>query len=247
MPKLVERLKDPETRKEIRRAILETVPKWPPWEPGGWPHNFVEAASWDNVSGWESVEIISIPSGKKRNWLGRSLAELGKMLNKDPFDVAADLIIEEGGGVMMMLFGVSGDRKSDEGIQYLLKHPLASVNSDAILTGAGKPHPAAYGTFPRVIGHYGRDLGLFTMEEAVRKSTSAQASRIGITNRGLIKPGMYADITVFDPKRIIDKATYENPEQYSEGIEYVLINGQLVFEKGKYYKKLRAGKVLRRT
>jgi len=241
MPKLIERLKNPETRKKIRRDIVETVPKWPPWEPGGWPHNFVEAA------GWENVAIISIPSGKKQEYLGKSLAELGEELNKDPFDVAADLIIEEGGGVMMMLFGVSGDRKTDEGIQYLLKHPLASINSDAILTGTGKPHPAAYGTFPRVIGYYARKLGLFTMEDAVRKATSAQAARIGIVDRGLIKPGMYADITIFDPNRITDKATYENPIQYSEGIEYVFVNGEMVFEKGEYHRELKSGKVIRRT
>jgi N-acyl-D-amino-acid deacylase len=237
MPKLVERLKDPETRAKIKKDVTELIPIWPPWEPGRWPHNLVEAG------GWENIGILSIPSGRKRDWIGKTLVEIGKKLKKDPFDVAADLIVEEGGGVMAFYLGVTGDR----GLKFLLSHPLASGNSDAILTGTGVPHAAAYGTYPRIIGYYGRELGLYSLEEAVRKVTSSPARRLGLERRGILEAGMYADITVFDPKRIIDKASMKKPAQYPEGIEYVIINGQLVFEKGKYYKKLRAGKVLRRT
>jgi N-acyl-D-amino-acid deacylase len=111
--------------------------------------------------------------------------------------------------------------------------------------GKGIPHPAAYGSFPRVVGRYGRDMRLFTIEEAVRKMTSLPSQRMGLKERGLLLKGYFADIVAFKGETIIDNATYDNPFQFPTGIEYVLVNGKLVVERGKHNTKVLAGKVLR--
>ena len=98
----------------------------------------------------------------------------------------------------------------------------------------GKPHPRAYGTYPRVLGRYVREKMVLTLEDAIRKMTSLPAQRMGIQNRGLLKEGMFADIVVFNPETVIDKATYVEPHQFPDGIEYVMVNGQMVVEKGKH-------------
>ena len=110
----------------------------------------------------------------------------------------------------------------------------------------GKPHPRGYGTFPRILGRYVRELGVLRLEEAVRKMTSMPAQRFGILDRGLVRPGMRADITVFDPDTVIDKATYQDPHQFPEGIEYVVVNGRVTVDDGKYTGAL-AGKTLRKS
>jgi N-acyl-D-amino-acid deacylase len=241
VPKLIERLSDKETRAKIRHDVEHKIPEWPPWKPGGWAHNLVEA------TGWENISLLYLGSQKNRELLGKSLAEVGRMRGKDPFDAAADLVIEEKGDVMALYAGVSGDPTDEEHLKLLLRHPLASMCSDAILVGKGIPHPAAYGTFPRVIGRYGRDLKLFTIEEAVRKMTSLPSQRMSLKERGLLLKGYFADIVAFKPETIIDNATYDNPFQFPTGIEYVLINGKLVVERGKHNTKVLAGKVLRRN
>lgn len=239
-PKLVERLGDRETRSKIRLDVENKIPEWPPWKPGGWPHNLVEATGYDNI------RLLYVGSEKNRKLLGKSLTEIGKMQNKHPFDVAADLVVEEKGDVMALYIGVTGDLKEEENLKLLLKHPLASIGPDAILLGKGIPHPAAYGSFPRVIGRYGRQMGLFSIEEAVRKMTSLPARRMGLKQRGLLWEGFYADIVVFNPETIIDNATYENPFQSPTGVEYVLINGKMVVDRAKHGTKVVAGRVLRR-
>ena len=119
-------------------------------------------------------------------------------------------------------------RQSDEG-------PLAR----------GNPHPRYYGTFPRVLGRYVREDKVISMEEAIRKMTSANAAKIGVFDRGLLRPGQWADVTVFDPARVIDHATFEKPHQYATGVEYVLVNGKLVLERGKHT-GARPGRIIRR-
>jgi N-acyl-D-aspartate/D-glutamate deacylase len=125
-----------------------------------------------------------------------------------------------------------------------MKHPYAAAETDAIL---GKPlqHPAAWGMTARVIGRYARDMKIFTIEEAVRKLTSLPAHRVNVQDRGIIREGTYADICVFNPETIIDTATYLDPLKPPIGIEYVLVNGKVVLEKGDYHKDVLAGKVLR--
>jgi N-acyl-D-aspartate/D-glutamate deacylase len=125
-------------------------------------------------------------------------------------------------------------------MRYALKQPFVSIGSDgtAVATegplARGNPHPRYYGTFPRVLGRYVREAKLITMEEAIRKMTSANASKIRIYDRGLLRPGMAADVTVFNPATIIDKATFEQPHQYAEGVEYVIVNGTLVLDRGRH-------------
>lgn len=236
---LLERLASARTRPEIKRDIDEVVPGWPPWLPGAWPHNLVGATGWDNI--W----IIWVESNQNKHLEGKSLAQIGRELNKSPFDAAADIIVEEKGQAMGLYFGVSGDLETEEGLRCLLAHPAASINTDAILTGRGIPHPAAYGAFPRVLGHYARDLGLMRMEEAVRKMTSLAAQRFRLKWRGLIREDYAADITVFDEATVADRATYLDPRQDPIGIDAVIINGQVVLERGVLDLSAFAGRVLR--
>jgi len=154
-------------------------------------------------------------------------------------------MIEEEGLISQLIFGCSGDRKNDECLQMLIEDPWGSISTDAIDVEKGVAHPAAYGTYPRILGRNVREKGLLTLEEAIRKMTSLPASRVGLKDRGRIEKGMKADIVLFNPLTVKDKATYENPRQLSEGIEYVLINGHIVVEEGKYQGGF-AGKVLKR-
>ncbi|MCB0633121.1 MAG: D-aminoacylase [Saprospiraceae bacterium] len=136
----------------------------------------------------------------------------------------------------------------DEGdVKRIMQYPFSMVASDGRLStpGQGHPHPRAYGTFPRVLGHYAREEGVITMEEAVRKMTSLPAQRLGLTDRGLIKEGNYADITIFNPETVKDEATFEDPHRYPRGIEYVIINGKLAVDGGVFQNVLE-GRVLRR-
>jgi N-acyl-D-amino-acid deacylase len=173
------------------------------------------------------------------------MQEIGEIQNKTPFDAVADLLIDEKGAALALYIGVSGDLENDEGLKKFLGHPTGAINTDAILTGRGMPHPAAYGAFPRVLGQYVREQKLIRLEEAVRKMTSLSMRRFNIHDRGLIKLEMWADITIFDANTIRDNADYLSPDTPPSGIEYVLINGEVVVEKGKLNKKVQAGKVLR--
>jgi len=237
--KLIERLKNNELKNRINIDMEETVPGWPPWLPGAWPHNLVRA------TGWKNIVIISVGSRANKHLEGRNLIEIGEEKKKAPFDVAVDLIIEEQGQVMALYFGVSGDMKGDEWLRKIIAHPRASICTDAIITGRGLPHPATYGTFPKVLGYFSRDLKLFTIEEAVRKMTSANLQRFGIRDRGLIREGCFADITIFDETTVNEKGTYLDPAHFPEGIKHVIINGTPVLQNGRYNGRL-CGHVLRK-
>jgi len=125
-------------------------------------------------------------------------------------------------------------------MRYALRQPFVSIGSDGLALAtdgplsAGHPHPRSYGTFPRVLGRYVREEHVLTLEEAIRKMTSANAAKIGILDRGILRPGMMADVTVFDAVTIIDNATYENPHQYASGVEYVIVNGKVVLDHGQH-------------
>jgi N-acyl-D-amino-acid deacylase len=236
---LRKRLQDPQTRRMIEEDIEEVVPGWPSWREGSWPHNLVGA------TGWENIYIGFIPSQRNKRFEGLNLTELGELLGKSPFDAISDLLIEEEGAISQLIFGVSGDRDNDAPLRELIVHRLGGFATDAVDIGKGRPHPAAYGTYPRILGKYVREEGLLPLEDAVRKMTSFPAARLGIKERGLIREGFFADLVIFDEERVMDKATYEEPRQFPEGIEYVMINGQVVLNRGELH-PVKAGHVLRR-
>ena len=136
----------------------------------------------------------------------------------------------------------------EKDVENIMKHPLTIIASDGrlVVPGDGHPHPRWYGTFPRVLGHFVREKKTLSLEEAVYKMSLLPAQTIGIKNRGLIKKDMYADITIFDKNTIIDKATFESPHQYSEGIYYVLVNGAVAIDNGEF-KNIKAGVVLKKN
>jgi N-acyl-D-amino-acid deacylase len=239
VPKLLERLADPETRKRIKRDIEQVIPTWPTWRPGGWPHNLVEATGWDNV--W----VMWVESEANKSFEGKSLERLAEETGKDPFDVAADLILAEKGHVTALYLGVSGDLHEDWALRQILQHPNASIETDAFSLGRGKPHPALYGSFPKVLGQYVREDKLMGLEDAVRKMTSLSAGRFQLTDRGLLHEGNWADITVFDPDSVWDHTTYLEPDLKPSGIDYVLINGTVIVDDGSVDTQTLAGKVVR--
>jgi N-acyl-D-amino-acid deacylase len=163
--------------------------------------------------GWEMIRVGE-----------RSLVEAAASAGQSPFDYYCDLLLHTKLGVSCLAF-----IGNEENVQAILKHPAHMVGSDGILVGE-HPHPRGWGSHVRFLAHYTRDLGLLTWEEAIRKMTSASARRIGCLDRGILRPGLAADIVVFDPDRIQDTATYENPRQHPEGIYYVLVNGELVVD-----------------
>jgi N-acyl-D-amino-acid deacylase len=132
---------------------------------------------------------------------------------------------------------------SEPDVRTLIAHPLVMIGSDAGIT-RGRPHPRVWGTYPRVLGHYARELGLFSLPEAVRKMTSYPAQKFGLFDRGLVRPGMWADLVVFDPATVRDAATVEDPEHPPIGMPHVLVNGTFAVRDG-MYTGARAGKVLR--
>jgi len=173
---------------------------------------------------------------------GKSIAKIAEELGKDPYELIFEIIKREGYSAMIIL-----NCMSEEDVQYALKHPLSMVSTDGyVVSKEGKPHPRFYGTYPRVISEYVKNKRLLSLEEAIRKMTSLPAWKLGIWDRGLIRPGMKADLTVFDYRRIKDTATYEDPHKYPKGINYVIINGELAVEEGKLT-KAKAGRVLRRS
>jgi N-acyl-D-amino-acid deacylase len=236
---LIHRLQDPKIRSQIEEDVEEMVPGWPTWRDGSWPHNLVEA------TGWGNIYIGYIPSEKNKQFEGLNLDELGESLGKSPFDAISDLLIEENLGISQLIFGVSGDKETDAPLRKLIVHELGGFSTDAIDIGTGIPHPASYGTYPRILGKYVREEKLLSLEGAIRKMTSFPANRMNLKSRGLIKEGFFADLVIFDEATIIDKATYKNPRQAPEGIEYVLVNGQILLQRGQL-ETTNAGMVLRR-
>ena len=163
----------------------------------------------------------------------------------DPIDVLLDLLGEENGSVPTVFF-----HHSEADMQFALKQPFVSIGSDGLAMspdgprGKTIPHPRSYGTFPRVLGRYVRELHTLTLEDAIRKMTSANAEKISIRDRGLLAVGLAADITVFDANAIADRATFVQPHQYATGVSYVLVNGQIVLDAGVHTGAL-PGRVLR--
>jgi len=192
MTALLYRLRNPALRERICAEILKSLP--------GWDNLFGEA-------GWDQIFITNNPAHPEFN--GRSIVEIGRLWRRSPCEVVLDLVLDSEGAVGMVL-----SMMSEDDVRMVMRHPLMQVGSDGWVMGAygrgahARPHPRSYGTFPRILGHYARDEGLFTLEEAVARMTGRPARRLGFKRRGLIGPGMMADLVVFDPVRIHDTATF---------------------------------------
>jgi N-acyl-D-amino-acid deacylase len=227
--KALERLRDPALRAKIRDQFVKP------------PSPDPEGPSWENVAnnvGWENIIISAVESKKKQGWLGRSVADIAEREGKDPEEIALDILLAENARVGMILFSMD-----EEKMVLGLRHPLGTICTDGLL--GGRPHPRVYGTFPRVLGKYVRERKDLILEEAVRKMTFLPARRLGLKDRGVLAEGKAADIVVFNPATVADRATYENPREYPVGIQGVIVNGILSVEGGQPTGKL-GGKVLKR-
>jgi N-acyl-D-aspartate/D-glutamate deacylase len=179
--------------------------------------------------------LVTLRNPKYKQFEGKRMSEVIKAVGKPPLDVLFELLTENDGSVPTVYF-----HHAEEDMRYALKQPFVSIGSDGTAVknegplAAGHPHPRYYGTFPRVLGRYVREEKLISLEEAVRKMTSANAAKIRIYDRGLLRPGQWADLTVFNPDTIIDNATFEKPHQYATGVEYVIVNGKIVLEHGRH-------------
>lgn len=221
--KLVERLKDPATRERLKKEIKTGSPGW--W-------NIVEASG-----GWDNIVLASAQNKDNTRFEGKSLTQIAKEWNKEPADAAFDLVLQGTEGRVSAIYFMM----SEDDIKTALKFPWTSLGSDGGTSptpstgdGTGIGHPRSYGNFPRLIAKYVRDEKVLTLPEAVRKLTSWAATRMRLDSRGMIKEGLWADVVIFDYDKIQDRATYEKPLLYPAGIEYVLVNGQVVVEKGKH-------------
>ncbi len=184
------------------------------------------------------IRVSAVGSEKNKYLEGKNLFEIAEATDKPMVDAVCELLIEEDLNVSMILFIAD-----EQDVQTILRHPLQTTCTDGLL--GGKPHPRLYGAFPRVLGHYCRKLGILDLSEAIRKMTSAPANRLGLRDRGVLRPSMKADIVVFEPDRIVDTSTYDEPRRYPEGIRHVFINGTHVVSDGRLL-DARPGKVLRR-
>ena len=222
--KAVARLADPQLRRQMRRDMEEGIPGW---------DNFVDFAGFDNIY------VTSVKTEKNADAVGLSITQLAEKRGKDVFETAFDLLMEEENAVGMVDFYGKEDH-----VKLFMSRPEMNVCTDGLLC-PGKPHPRLYGSFTRVLGKYAREEGAMTMEEAVRKMTSKPASVLSLRDRGQVKEGFRADLTVFDWNKIIDKGTFTDPIQFPEGIVYVIINGKPAVERGVHTGVLN-GQVIRR-
>ncbi len=213
---LLARINDPEQRRTIREQMLKDM-----------TDGYLAASG-----GWATVVVSSVKNEKNYFCEGLNVEQIAERWGKHPVDACLDLLSEEGGGVGMMHFVIGEDD-----VKTVMRHPAIVIGSDATARSSdgsdhGKPHPRAYGTFPRVLGKYVREEKIMSLEEGVAKMTGRTARRLGLTKRGLIQEGFYADIVVFNPDEIADMATFTDSRQHARGIDYVIVNGRIALEKG---------------
>ena len=217
---LIERLQDPFLRRKIKEET-----------------NLSHEGRWGDI-------FVSYAESERNQWaVGKSIEEIAQLKGCDPADACFDLIIEEHGRVNEVNYGMC-----EEDIVYIMKQPFTMIGSDGQaypMDYPGQPHPRSYGTFPRVLGHYCRDLHLFPLETAVHKMTGLPAARLRLQDRGLIRQGMWADMVIFDMDKLRDTPTYSNPKQICSGIRQVYVNGILTADSG-IHTKAAAGRILRR-
>jgi N-acyl-D-amino-acid deacylase len=217
---MISRLKDPAQRERIKKEMEDP--------------NAPYENQWYGSGGAPGVMLSSVLNPELRKYEGMTLAEIGKAMGKDPRDAVMDLVIADRAESACIV-----SIMNEDDVRTAMRHPLVSFDTDSGAQAEDGPlsesksHPRAWGTFTRVLGRYVRDEKVLTLEDAVRKMTSQPAIRVGITDRGIIRPGMFADITIFDPATVKDEATFENPKHYSTGIRHVLVNGRAIITDGK--------------
>lgn len=221
----IQRLKDAATRKRIADELAQT----------------------EDDSLWEEVMISSVCYEKNRWTVGKTVSEIARDLRKSPIETVFDLLIDEDTRVDIFLFSMC-----EQNLERILGWDFVFVGSDSSLRSAegilseGKPHPRSYGTFSRVLGRFCRDKQLLSLENAIQKMTGLPAQKVRLKKRGLLKEGYFADITIFDPRKITDRSTFIAPHQYSSGVEYVVVNGQITVNNGKHT-GITGGRVLRKS
>jgi N-acyl-D-amino-acid deacylase len=230
LTKLLPRLRDEQVRARIRRDLEQGVDGW--WNPA-------------RAAGWSGVQISRAP--QHRSYQGMRLSDIAPLRRQDPLEAALDILLAEEGNAGVVLF-MMGDVQ----VQTILQHRRVMIGSDAGATapygvlGQGHPHPRAYGTFPRILGTYVRERGVISLEEAIFRMTGLTAWRLGLSDRGLVRPGYKADLVIFDAQHIADQATYDMPHAYPTGIRWVLVNGQVILRDGERLPVL-PGRVLLRA
>ena len=217
--RLCERLRDPAVRARIRGEETET------------------GRAWDR--------IVIARALHRPEYSGRSVADLAREAGKDPLEWTCETLIEHDGAVDIIHHSMSEDD-----VRYVMRQPWIAIGSDSRANAPygplsfGKPHPRSYGTFPRVLGHYSRDERVLSLEDGLRKMTTLTATHLRLHDRGVVRPGAWADVVVFDPARVADTATFDDPHRYPEGIAYVVVNGAVALESGSTTDE-RAGRFLR--
>jgi len=213
-----ERLNDPEMRALLRKDWQESRNEWE--DRGG-------------MRDWTDLLITDcVP---RPDVQGKNIAEIAEEEGKDPLESVFDLIVISEGQVECVCFG-----QLEDNVRILMRHPLVVIGSDGDarapygVLSRGKPHPRYYGTFPRVLGHYVREEKVLSLVEAVKKMTSITTERFGLSDRGVIREGAWADLVLFNAQTIADRATYTDPHQYPDGIPYVIVNGVVVIEQGEH-------------
>lgn len=225
---MVHRLKDEDTRRTIRNEVLHGPPD-------GGPHRDFEP---------DTLMLASVADPEESRYVGTSIAQVAQERGQEPVDVFLDLLANNGMGIMVVIFAIG-----TEDIERVMRHPAVCVASDGRVLhpeSGGTPHPRSYGTFVRVLGHYVRELGVLTLEEAVRKMTSAPAARLNRPDLGVVKRGARADLVVFDPGAVVDQASFTEPHQFAAGIPRVMVGGHHVIIDGADT-GAPAGDVLRRS
>jgi dihydroorotase/N-acyl-D-amino-acid deacylase len=229
--KMVERLKDPAMRTRIRKEMETPSTEWD--------------NEWQEIAGPEAILVSVVQNPQLLPLQGKTIAQIAKLWNKDPFDTIFDLLTQDNAFTQVAVFGMS-----EPDVALALQQPWVSVDNDSQgtapdgLLGQEHPHPRAYGTFPRILRKYVREEKKLRLEDAIRKFSALPAQRMRLSDRGVLKAGLWADVVIFDPQTITDRATFENPNQLSEGMQYVLVNGVPVIDGGKPTNAL-PGKVLR--
>ncbi len=224
---LVKNLRNPATRARIRADLLN---------PNSWGNN-----DWQEIPGPEAVEIVGTHNPALRRFEGKRLTDVAAAWHEDPMDALFDFLIKDGGRTSVAVFGMS-----EPDVKLALRQPWVSICTDATGTSpspTAHPHPRAYGTFPHILRKYVRQEHLLTLADAIRKMTALPAAQMRFTDRGVIKRGMWADLVIFNPASIRDRATYKHPQHFSQGMAWVLVNGVPVIRAGKMTGAL-PGKVL---